>query len=227
MFNSHSIILNLHQTSSFTMSSPRTTNSNNAKKQKFVIIPPKQLFIDLTNEDNTTPSPPPQCSSPSAPNAPSKTPSTNGTSTSSIPSTSSINYYIANHLSPPPRVPPPPPTIDNASLDITLSLSPFTPLDAHFSSSPINPPNFNPVPWSLLEAHGDTCLCCIHNRTIVFGLRDEIHYMFSHIENLLHQQPTSTTTTPPPPTTNTPPPPPPTNTPPPSPSPCSPSLPQN
>jgi hypothetical protein len=164
------IIINLNK---FIMSSPKTTNSNKAKKQKLFIIPPKQLFIDLTNEDNTTPSPPPLCSSPSALKAPSKTPSTHGTSTSSIPSSSSINDYINTHLSPPPRIPPPPP-LENATLDITLSLSPITPLDAQFSPSPLNPPNYNPVPWSLLEAHGDTCLCCIHNRTIIFGLRDEI-----------------------------------------------------
>lgn len=199
------------------MSSPRTTHSNNAKKQNLVIIPPKQLFIDLTNDDNTTPSPPPQCSSPSAPNAPSKTPSTNGASTSSIPSTSSINDYINTHLSPPTNDQPSQPINENTTLALTLSLSPLTPLDAHFSSSPINPPTYNPVPWSLLEAHGDTCLCCIHNRTIVFVLRDEMQYMFSHIENLLYQ----------PPTTNTTPPPPSTNTPPPSPSPCSPSIPPN
>ena len=168
------------------MSSPKTTHSNNAKKQKLVIIPPKQLFIDLTNEDNNTPSPQPQCSSPSAPNAPSKTPSTNGNSTSSIPSTSSINDYINTHWSPPPLVQPSQPTNEHSTLALTLSLSPLTPLDAHFSSSPIVPPTYNPVPWSLLEARGDTCLCCIHNRTIVFGLRDEMQYMFSHIENLLH-----------------------------------------
>lgn len=205
-FHHPSSFINLNQ---FTMSSPSTTTSNKAKKQKLVIIPSKQLFIDLTQEDNTTPSPPPQCTSPSAPNAPSKTPSTHGTSTSSIPSSSSINDYINNHLSPPPRVSPPPPTLDNASLDITLSMSPITPLDAHFSSSPIQPPNYNPVPWSLLEAHGDTCLCCIHNRTIIFGLRDELQYMFSYIENLFHQ--------PPPPTTSTTPPPPPSSQPSPSP----------
>ena len=164
MFNSHSIILK--HSSNIIMSSPRTTYSNNAKKQKLVIIPPN---------------------------------------------------YINTHLSLPTIDQPSQPTNENTSLALTLSLSPLTPLDAHFSSSPINPPTYNPVPWSLLEAHGDTCLCCIHNRTSVFGLRDEIQYMFSHIENMLHQ----------PPTTNTTPPPPSTNTPPPSPSPCSPSIPPN
>ena len=201
------------------MSSPKTINSTTSKRQKLVIIPPKQLLIDLTNEDNKTPSPLPQCSSPSAPNAPSKTSSTNGASTSSLPSTSSINDYINTHLSPPPRVsPPPPPTLNNTSLGLTLSLSPISPLDAHLPSSPINPPHFNPVPWSLLEAHGDTCLCCIHNRTVIFGLRDEILYMFSHIENMLHYQ-MNTIIPPPPSNINTPPPPPS--------SPPSPSPPQN
>ena len=80
---------------------------------------------------------------------------------------------------------------------MNLSLSPIKPLDAHFSSSLINPPSYNPVPWSLLEVHGDTCLCCIHNRTIIFGLRDELQYMFSYIENLFHH-PTPMNTTPPP-----------------------------
>lgn len=140
LYNPHACLIHISSSSTFIkphpfiMSSPRTTYSNNAKKQKLVIIPPKQLFIDLTNEDNTTPSPPPQCSSPSAPNAPSKTPSTNGTSTSSIPSTSSINDYINTHLSPPPRASPSQPTIENTTLALTLSLSQLTPLDAHFSS---------------------------------------------------------------------------------------------
>lgn len=210
-----------------TMSSPITSNSTNGKRQKLVIIPPKQLFIDLTQEDNTTPSPQKPCSSPSAPNAPSKTPSTHATSTSSLPSTSSINDYINNHLSSPPTIPHPLPINVHPSLDIALTMSPFTPLEAHFSPPPPNnPPTYNPVPWSLLEAHGDTCLCCIHNRTIVFGLRDEIHYMFSHLENLLQPTNPPTNTTPPPSTTNTPPLPPSTNTSPPSPSPLSPSLPQ-
>ncbi|GJZ59932.1 hypothetical protein Tco_0615748 [Tanacetum coccineum] len=50
----------------------------------FTIILPKQLFIDLTNEDTKTPSPKLQLSSPSVPNAPFKTPSTKGTSSSPI-----------------------------------------------------------------------------------------------------------------------------------------------
>ncbi|GJU33843.1 hypothetical protein Tco_1182197 [Tanacetum coccineum] len=57
------------------MTSPQAFHFKPYKKPKFTIIPPKQLFIDLTKEDTTTPSPKFQVSSPSAPNAPSKTPS--------------------------------------------------------------------------------------------------------------------------------------------------------
>ncbi|GJS55496.1 retrovirus-related pol polyprotein from transposon TNT 1-94 [Tanacetum coccineum] len=55
-----------------------------SKKPKITIIPPKQLFIDLANEDTITSLPKLHESSPSAPNVPSKTPSTNDTSFSSI-----------------------------------------------------------------------------------------------------------------------------------------------
>ncbi|GJR06725.1 hypothetical protein Tco_0529709 [Tanacetum coccineum] len=171
------------------------------QKPKFTIIPPKQLFIDLTNEDTITPSPKLQESSPSAPNAPSKTPSTKDTSSSSIdytpksPTSStslSPNGYLNPPTSPPPRVSPPPPTQENASMDITLTLSPITPLDVQFDTPSPSPPIFgHPIPWNLLEAHGDSCLCCIHNRTLIFGLRDELQYMFSYIEHMLSQPPTT------------------------------------
>ncbi|GJW53398.1 hypothetical protein Tco_0097483 [Tanacetum coccineum] len=121
------------------MASTRASISKASKRPKINIIPPKQLFVDLTQEDTKTPSPKHQLSSPSAPNAPSKTPSTKGTSSSSIdytpksPTSSispSTNGYLNSPTSPPPRVPPPPPTQENASMDITLTLSPITPLDA-------------------------------------------------------------------------------------------------
>ncbi|GJY45164.1 hypothetical protein Tco_0433377 [Tanacetum coccineum] len=108
-----------------------------SKKPKITIIPPKQLFIDLTNEDTITSSPNLYESSPSALNAPSKTPSTKDTSFSSIDytpksptlsSSPSINGYLNPPLLPPPRVPPPPPTQAPNSMEITLSLSPITPL---------------------------------------------------------------------------------------------------
>ncbi|GJX43656.1 hypothetical protein Tco_0260332, partial [Tanacetum coccineum] len=119
-----------------------------------------------------------------APNAPSKTPSTKDTSSSSIdytpksPTSStslSPNGYFNPPTSPPPRVSPPPPTQENASMDMTLTLSPITPLDVQFDTPSPSPPIFgHPIPWNLLEAHGDSCLCCIHNHTLIFGLRDEL-----------------------------------------------------
>ncbi|GJT92354.1 hypothetical protein Tco_1081199 [Tanacetum coccineum] len=168
------------------------------------------MFVDLTHDDTKTPSPKHQLSSPSAPNAPSKTPSTKGTSSSSIDytpksSTSatspSTNDYLNSTTSPPPRVPPPPPTQENASMDITLTLSPITPLDVQFNTPSPSPPIFgHPIPWNLLEAHGATCLCCIHNRRLILGLSEELQYMFSYIEHMLSQPPP--TNSPPPPSPN-------------------------
>ncbi|GKA19601.1 hypothetical protein Tco_0699516 [Tanacetum coccineum] len=190
------------------MASPKASISKPLKKPKFTIIPPKQLFIDLTNKDTITPSPRLQESSPSAPNAPSKTPSTKDTSSSSIDytpksptlsSSPSTNGYLNPLLSPPPRVPPPPPTQAPNSMEITLSLSPITPLDVHHNLPSLSPPIIgHPIPWNLLEAHGDSCLCCIHNRTLIFGLRDELQYMFSYIEHMLSQPPTIIIPPPPP-----------------------------
>ncbi|GJW77132.1 hypothetical protein Tco_0138814 [Tanacetum coccineum] len=102
----------------------------------------------------------------------------------------STNGYLNSPTSPPPRVPPPPPTQENTSMDITLTLSPITTLDVQFKTPSPSPPIFgHPIPWNLLEAHGDSCLCCIHNRTLIFGLIDELQYMFSYIEHMLSQPP--------------------------------------
>ncbi|GKD10671.1 hypothetical protein Tco_1190356 [Tanacetum coccineum] len=190
------------------MTSTRASISKAYKRPKINIIPPKQLFVDLTYDDTKTPSPTLQLSSPSAPNAPSKTPSTKDTSSSSIdyipksPTSStslSPNGYLNPPTSPPPRVSPPPPTQENASMDITLTLSPITPLDVQFDTPSPSPPIVgHPIPWNLLEAHGDSCLCCIHNRTLIFGLRDELQYMFSYIEHMLSQPPTTIIPPPPP-----------------------------
>ncbi|GJR43805.1 hypothetical protein Tco_1311908 [Tanacetum coccineum] len=125
-----------------------------------------------------------QLSSPSAPNAPSKTLSTKDTSSSSIDyipkspisSTSlSPNGYLNPQTSPSPRVSSPPPTQENGSIDITLTLPPITPLDVQFNTPSPSPPIIgHPILWNLLKARGDSCLCCIHNRTLIFGLRDEL-----------------------------------------------------
>ncbi|GJW04931.1 hypothetical protein Tco_1563787 [Tanacetum coccineum] len=190
------------------MASTRASISKASKKPKINIIPPKQLFVDLTHDDTKTPSPTLQLSSPSAPNAPSKTPSTKDTSSSSIDyipksPTSSTSLSPNGYLSSPTlllqELSPPPPTQENASMDITLTLSPITPLDVQFDTPSPSPPIFgHPIPWNLLEAHGDSCLCCIHNRTLIFGLRDELQYMFSYIKYMLSQPPTTIIPPPPP-----------------------------
>nr|GEX62084.1 hypothetical protein [Tanacetum cinerariifolium] len=132
------------------MASPQASICKLSKKPKFTIIPHKQLFIDLTQEDTTTPSPKFQVSSPSAPDTPSKTPSTKDTSSSSIEYTPksptllslpSTNGYLNYPLLPPHRVPPPPPTQAPNSMEITLSLLPITPLDVHHNSLSLSPPS--------------------------------------------------------------------------------------
>ncbi|GKE47184.1 hypothetical protein Tco_1478442 [Tanacetum coccineum] len=118
------------------MSSTKSSISKPSKRPKINIIPPKQLFINLTNDDTKTPSSNYQVLSPSAPNAPSKTPSIVATSSSSIdykpksPTSStspSTNGYLNSPMSHPPRVPPPPPTQESRSIDITLTISSITP----------------------------------------------------------------------------------------------------
>ncbi|GJT74670.1 hypothetical protein Tco_1041395 [Tanacetum coccineum] len=91
-----------------------------------------------------------------APNAPSKTPSTKDISSSSIdyipksPTSStslSPNSYLNPPTSPPLRVSPPPPTQENASMDITLTILPITPLDVQFDTPSPSPPIFgHPIP---------------------------------------------------------------------------------
>ncbi|GKA03288.1 hypothetical protein Tco_0676069 [Tanacetum coccineum] len=174
------------------MASTRASISKASKRPKIHIILPKKLFVDLTHDDTKTPSPTLQLSSPNAPNAPSKTPSTKDTSSSLIDyipksPTSSTSLSPNSSLNPPMRVRvcvsirvPPPLTQENELMDITLTLSPITSLDVQFDTPSHSPPIVgHSIPWNLLEAHGDSCLSCIHNRTLIFGLRDELQYMFS------------------------------------------------
>ncbi|GKB52901.1 hypothetical protein Tco_0903654 [Tanacetum coccineum] len=138
------------------MAPTRASISKASKRPKINIIPPKQLFVDLTHDETKTPSPEHQLSSPSAPNASSKTPLTKCTFSSSIdytpksPTSStspSTNGYLNLPTYPPPRVPSPPPTQDNTSMDIALTLSPITPLDVQFNTpSPSLPIFGHPIP---------------------------------------------------------------------------------
>nr|GEV72383.1 hypothetical protein [Tanacetum cinerariifolium] len=118
------------------MASTKASISKPSKRTKINLIPPKQLLIDLTNDDTKTP-PNYQVLSPSVPNASSKPTSTVATSSSSIDykpksSTSfaspSTNGYLNLLMSLPPRVPPLPPTQESGSIDTALNLSPITPL---------------------------------------------------------------------------------------------------
>nr|GEW04504.1 hypothetical protein [Tanacetum cinerariifolium] len=175
------------------MASTRSSISKASKRPKINIIPSKQLFVDLTQDDTETPSPKHSLSSPSAPNVPSKTPSTKGTSSSSIdyiPKSPPTNSHLNSPTSLPLKVPSPPSTQENVLMDITLTLSPITPFDVQFNTPSPSPPIFgHPIPWNLLVAHGDSCLYCIHSRTLIFGMRYKLQCMFSHIEYMLSQPP--------------------------------------
>ncbi|GKF36293.1 hypothetical protein Tco_0113051 [Tanacetum coccineum] len=147
------------------MASTRASISKAFKRPKINIIPPKQLFVDVTHDDTKTPSLTLQLSSPSAPNAPSKTPSTKDTSSSLIdyipksPTSLTLllpNGYLNPPTSPPPRVSPPPPTQENTSMDITLTISPITLLNVQFDTPSPSPPIVGHyIPRNLLKAHGD------------------------------------------------------------------------
>ncbi|GKC91885.1 hypothetical protein Tco_1157327, partial [Tanacetum coccineum] len=64
----------------------------------------------------------------------------------------STNGYLNSPISPPPRVPQPPPTQESKPMEITLILSPITPLDIQFNTpSPLSPLFGHPISWNLLE----------------------------------------------------------------------------
>ncbi|GKD35978.1 hypothetical protein Tco_1251487 [Tanacetum coccineum] len=196
------------------MASTQASSSNPSKKIKLTIIPPRQLFVNISSDEDatTTPSPITTSSSPSPPNAPSKTPLTKDTSSTfgttffsfeskpqslaptsnDTPSTQPSNPFLENLMDAPPR---PSHLIilqSHLSLDITLSLSPITPLD-HILDTPSPPsPQLPPQPplmghliyFNYHDYHGLTCLCCFHNHNLIFSLRGEMNLMFAHIEYL-------------------------------------------
>ncbi|GJU04254.1 retrovirus-related pol polyprotein from transposon TNT 1-94 [Tanacetum coccineum] len=96
-----------------------------------------------------------------------------------------------NILDVPPRPLNPSPLQNLPSLDITLSLSPITPLENLLCPpSPLPPPPQppiigNPLYYNYHDYHGSTCICCVHNRNLYLNLRDEMKLMFSHLEYLL------------------------------------------
>nr|GFB01319.1 hypothetical protein [Tanacetum cinerariifolium] len=139
------------------MASTQASSSNSSKKIKLTIIPSRQLFVDLTSEEDGTTilSPITKFSSLSPPDAPSKTTkdtsSTYGTTSSSFesklqssppsndthsPQPSNLFLVdIIDALSRPSNLLP---LQNHPSLDITLSSSPITPLD-HILDTPSPP----------------------------------------------------------------------------------------
>ncbi|GJT50603.1 reverse transcriptase domain-containing protein [Tanacetum coccineum] len=149
------------------MNSTKASSSNPSKKIKLTIIPPRQLFVNISSDEDvtTTPSPTTTSSSPTPPNAPSKNLSTNQTSSSSNEPTSLqlLSPLLDNILDVPPRPSNPQPLQSHPSLDITLSLSPITPLDhIHDTPSPPSPPQpqppimGHPLYYNYHEYHGST-----------------------------------------------------------------------
>ncbi|GJY13899.1 hypothetical protein Tco_0383208 [Tanacetum coccineum] len=192
------------------MDSTQASSSHGFKKIKLTIIPPKQLFVDLTNDDEnlTTPSPTTTSSSPTPLNAPSKTPSTNETSSSQENTSSSfqsklkisppssneptspqpLNPLLDNISDVPPRPSNPQPLQSHPSLDITLLLSPFENLETPSPPSPPQPqPPImgHPLYYNYHDYHRSICICCSHYRNLFLTLRDEMNIMFAHLEYLL------------------------------------------
>ncbi|GJT01951.1 hypothetical protein Tco_0823120 [Tanacetum coccineum] len=197
------------------MAFTQASSSNPSKKIKLTIIPPRQLFVEISRDEDvtTTPSAITTSSSPSAPNAPLKSLSTKDTSSTlgttsflfeskpqsspptsnDTPSPQPSNPFLDNIMDAPPRPSHLHPLQSHLSLDITLFLSPITPHD-HILDTP-SPPSPQPQPQAPLMGHpiyfkyhdynGSNCLCCFYNRNLIISLRDKINIMFAHIEYFL------------------------------------------
>ncbi|GJZ33973.1 hypothetical protein Tco_0579409 [Tanacetum coccineum] len=185
------------------MNSTNASSSNPSKKIKLTIIPPRQLFVNISSDEDvtTTPSPTITSSFPTPPNAPSKTTSTNQTSSSQENTSSSfylklqisppssneptsphhLNPLLDNILDVPPRPLNPQPLQSHHSLDITLSLSPITPLD-HIRDTPSPPYLPHPQPpimghplfYNYMGQLAYVALCCRYSRKPISFLRNEI-----------------------------------------------------
>ncbi|GJW15399.1 hypothetical protein Tco_0019532 [Tanacetum coccineum] len=162
---------------------------------------------DINDEEvTTTPSPITTSSSPSDPNAPSKTASTKETTSSHENNSSSFqsklqlsptlsneptspqtqNPFLQNLLDVPPRPSNPQPIQTISLLDITLSLSPITPLEIPSSPPSPQPPIMgHPLYYNYHDYHGSTCVCCFHNLNLYLNLQDEMNIMFAHLEYLI------------------------------------------
>nr|GEW26429.1 hypothetical protein [Tanacetum cinerariifolium] len=106
------------------MASTQASLSNPSKKIKLTIIPPRQLFVNLSSneDDTTTPSTITKSSSPSPPNTPSKTSSTKDTSSTF--GTTSSSFESKPQSSPPSLNDTPSPQPLNPFLNDIMDASP-------------------------------------------------------------------------------------------------------
>ncbi|GJW22154.1 hypothetical protein Tco_0032776 [Tanacetum coccineum] len=106
------------------MNSTNASSSNPSKKIKLTIIPPRQLFVNISSDEEvtTTPSPTTTSSTPTPPNASSKTPSTNQTSSSQDNTSSSFQSKL--QISPPSSIEPTSPQPLNPFLENILDIPP-------------------------------------------------------------------------------------------------------
>ncbi|GJR12892.1 hypothetical protein Tco_0795544 [Tanacetum coccineum] len=181
-------------------------------KAQYAVSRRFQYALSKLEEDGTTtPFPITKSSSLSPPNAPSKTPSTKdtsstfGTTSSSFeskplssppssnntPSPQPSNPFLDDIMDAPPRPSNPVPLQSHPLLDITLSLSPITPLDHILDTpSPPSPPPLNHLSWAILFTStfmtimGQIVFIAFTTKTF-FSLRDEMNFMFAHLEYLL------------------------------------------
>ncbi|GJS62112.1 hypothetical protein Tco_0656896 [Tanacetum coccineum] len=108
------------------------------------------------------------------------------------PSPQPSNPFLDDIIDAPPRPSNLLPLQSHPSLDITLSLSPITPLDRILDTpSPPSPPpppqpliTGHPIYFNMFDYHGVNYLCCFHNRNLILSLRDEMNFMFVHLEYL-------------------------------------------
>ncbi|GKD35266.1 hypothetical protein Tco_1250775 [Tanacetum coccineum] len=109
------------------------------------------------------------------------------------PSPQPSNPFLDDIMDAPPRPSNPPLFQSHTLLDITLSLSPITPLD-HILDTP-SPPSPQPPPqpplmghpiyFNMFDYNRVNCLCCFHNQNLIFSLRDEMNLMFANLKYLL------------------------------------------
>ncbi|GKD69196.1 hypothetical protein Tco_1323286 [Tanacetum coccineum] len=137
------------------MNFTNASSSNPSKKIKLTIIPPRQLFVNISSDEDitTTPSPTTTSSSPT-PQMHHQKPHPlikhhQVKTTHLLPFTQNFKFHHHLHMNPlldnfsdvPHRPLNPQPLQSHPSLDITLSLSSITPLDhIHDTPSPPSPP---------------------------------------------------------------------------------------